>query len=87
MKVVWSPLVFSLALAGLAAFAAGCGPSASICASYPCASGKPVQLCEDSDGNLSYRFNGTSCGCNRNDTTACEACSSALDAYCNPPSP
>lgn len=84
MKVARSPLFSSLILAGLVTLAAGCGPSASACGSYPCSTGKQVQLCEDSNGNLTYRFNGTSCSCNaRNtDTTACDACTSAVDAYC-----
>lgn len=84
MKVARSPLFPSLFLAGLVTLAAGCGPSASACASYPCATGKQVQFCEDSNGNVSYRFNGTSCSCNAHapDTTACDACTSAVNAYC-----
>ena len=85
MKVARSPLFPSLVLAGLVILAAGCGPSASVCGSYPCSTGKPVQLCEDSNGNVTYRFNGTSCGCNTHtDTTACDTCTSEVDAYCYP---
>ena len=83
MPVARSPLFSSLVLAGLVTLAAGCGPSASVCGGYPCSTGKQVQFCEDSNGNVTYRFNGTSCSCNaRTDPTACDDCTSAVDAYC-----
>jgi hypothetical protein len=84
MKVARSPLFPSLILAGLLIVAAGCGPSASVCGSYPCSTGKQAQFCEDSNGNVTYRFNGMSCSCNAHDpnTTACDACTSEVDAYC-----
>jgi len=86
MKVARSHLFPSFVLAGLVILAAGCGPSASVCAGYPCSTGRQVQLCEDSDGNVTYRFNGTSCSCNAHDPdpTACDTCTSQVEAYCYP---
>lgn len=84
MKVVAARIATTLVLFGLTAAAVGCGPSASICTSSPCGSGKPVQLCEDSDGNVTYDFGGTSCSCNTRTSASCDTCTSKLDAYCYP---
>jgi hypothetical protein len=87
MKVVLPRVATLVVLTSLVAFAAGCGPSASICTSSPCSNGKPVQLCEDTDGNVTYSFGGMSCGCNTHNAASCDTCTSKVDAYCYPATP
>jgi len=84
MKVVPPRVATGFVLFRLLALAAGCGPSASVCASSPCGNGRPVELCEDSDGNVTYNFGGASCTCNTRTSASCDSCNSKVDAYCYP---